>query len=71
MLKYFQENNFWKDPSYSTEDLLLLWQFEKKILKNEFLQQSSRNETKMNKIIKGYMKYLDYDPCVEKYILSI
>ena len=67
--KIFQENDFWKDPSYSTEDLLLLWQFEKNFLKKELLQQRSRNETNLNKIINSYLKYLDYDMYVEKYIV--
>ena len=70
MLKYFQENDFWKDPSYSTEDLLLLWQFEKNFLKKELLQQRSRNETNLNKIINSYLKYLDYDMYVEKLVMG-
>ena len=61
-IQSFQENSFWKDPSYSTEDLLLLWQFEKTFLKNELLQQrSTGNETKLNEIIKDYLNYIDYD----------
>ena len=58
----FQENTFWKDPSYSTEDLLLIWKFEKTFLKKELLQQRSTiNGTKLNKIIKDYLNYVDYD----------
>ena len=60
--QWFQENTFWKNPSYSTEDLLLLWQFENTFLKKELLQQrSTSNETKFNKMIKDYLNYIDYD----------
>ena len=56
------ENNFLQDPSHSTEDLMLLLQAEKEFL-NEMLsdQPKSKNQTKLNKMVKNYLSHIDYD----------
>ena len=56
------ENNFLTDPSHSTEDLMLLLQAEKEFL-NEMLsdQPKSKNQTKLNKMVKNYLSHIDYD----------
>ena len=56
------ENNFLQDPSHSTEDLMLLLQAEKEFL-NEMLsdQPKSKNQTKLNKMVKHYLSHIDYD----------
>ena len=52
-----------QDPSHSTEDLMLLLQAEKEFL-NEMLshhQPKSKNQTKLNKMVKHYLSHIDYD----------
>ena len=50
-----------KNPSYSTEDLLLLWRAEKYFLKELLAQEKHNNATKFQKMVKKYLADVDYD----------